>query len=141
MEAVLLFIGFAIIGLTVDAVRQAHPQGRDYLWVNLSLIAAFFHDILLSFNLFASIQISHYVFSGVLILLGNQLAHRFLNALMMSEDLSRTLQARVSKQTEALERRALESEALRKQAETGLNSLTKLAEQRMQWSSRRRIGR
>ena len=131
LEAVLLLIGFAIIGLTVDAVRRAHPQGRDYLWVNLSLIAAFFHDILLSFNLFASIQISHYVFSGVLILLGNQLAHRFLNALMMSEDLSRTLQARVSKQTEALERRALESEALRKQAETGLNSLTKLAEQRM----------
>ena len=50
---------------------------------------------------------------------------------MMSEDLSRTLQAREWKQTEALERRALESEALRKQAETGLNSLTKLAEQRM----------
>ena len=42
LEVVLLFIGFAIIGLTVDAVRRAHPQGRDYLWVNLSLIIAFF---------------------------------------------------------------------------------------------------
>ena len=42
LEVVLLLIGFAIIGLTVDAVRRAHPQGRDYLWVNLSLIVAFF---------------------------------------------------------------------------------------------------
>ena len=73
LEVILLLIGFAIIGLSVDAVRRAHPQGGDYLWVNLSLIIAFFHDILLSFNLFASIQISHYVFSGVLILLETSL--------------------------------------------------------------------
>ena len=131
LELGLGLLALSTVVLVGLASKQGHPLSRDYLWLNGFLVLAFFHDILLSFNFFSSIQISHYVFCGMLILLGNQLAHRFAKALSTAEDLSRTLQARVDEQTRDLQRRASESEELQKRAETGLTSLTKLTEQRL----------
>ena len=131
LEALLVTVALGAVIVTIDSSRRGHPAAREYLWINICLVLATIHDIVLSFNVFSSIMISHYVFSGVLILLGNQLAYQFMSALTTAEDLSRTLQKRVDEQTEVLKRRAQESEALREQAESGLASLTKLAEQRM----------
>ena len=109
LEVLLGMIALSSVIVTVDASRRGHPAAREYLWINICLVSATIHDIVLSFNVFSSILISHYVFSGVLILLGNQLAYQFMSALTTAEDLTRTLQKRVDEQTEVLKRRAQES--------------------------------
>lgn len=131
VEGFLVLLTVAILVSTVQAYRRSPAIGREYFWVNICLSVAFFHDILLSFNLLSSIQVTHYVFSGVLILLGNQLAYQFVSALSVAEDLSETLQKRIMEQTQDLQIQAEEAETLRQQAESGLESLTRLAEQRM----------